>query len=124
MLTTPNVGFVISRLAHLLGHFTDFTDMQFPTLHVRFWTYNSLERLLDLTGFEVVSREGCLKSLEYRFRVISPLLRLLARVRPQLFSIGIIVVARAVSQPQRTRLEWVIPEGGTMDRLTTFWRQS
>jgi ubiquinone/menaquinone biosynthesis C-methylase UbiE len=124
-ITTPNIAFVISRLALLLGHYTDTWEIAIPSPHLRYYTFNSLGKLLIQAGFETV-RIGGYPIEDWRQRKAELwryFLWLLAKLRPQLFAREIVLLERKRQEPEQKY--WQSPPVGSIKgfkRLKNLWR--
>ena len=83
ILTTPNIAYILRRIALLFGKFpenvswarTHNTD---EWEHIRFFTLSSLENILDISGFEIIKCDGIGR---------------LSKIHLTLFSIGFVIKA-------------------------------
>jgi len=127
-VSTPNVAFLPCRLALLLGHFTDLRNYN-PglTIHLRFYTFNTLGRLLNSCGFDIVEK-GYYPCNPREFRLkqwYKPASWLLARLMPSLFAQDIVLLVQKKEQPAERRLSY--PPGeqlGLLERLKRSYRSS
>ncbi|MBA7651029.1 Ubiquinone biosynthesis O-methyltransferase [subsurface metagenome] len=124
-ITTPNIAFVISRLALLLGHHTDTWEIAIPPPHLRYYTFNSLGKLLKQAGFGTV-RIGGYPIEDWKQRKAELwryFLWFLARLRPQLFAREIVLLAQKKRKPEQK--QWQSPPVGSIkgfNRLKNLWR--
>ena len=92
MISVPNVAFISVRLSMLLGRF-EYQDLGgiMDRDHLRFFTIESMTRMLAECGIETHGRRGY-SLVRNRYA----LLRLLARIWPRLFAIQFLVTAAPV----------------------------
>jgi glycosyltransferase involved in cell wall biosynthesis len=100
VLSTGNIGFLLTRLLLLAGQFNYGKRGILDLTHTRLFTLATLRRLLDGAGFDVAHARGVpapfLLALGDKKvgRVLARLNASLIRVRKQLFSYQLVVVAR------------------------------
>ncbi|MBK9281119.1 MAG: glycosyltransferase [Candidatus Obscuribacter sp.] len=58
VISTGNIGFIIPRLMHLFGQFNYGKKGILDLTHTRLFTFDSLRRLLEESGFVVLSEKG------------------------------------------------------------------
>jgi len=58
VLTTPNIGFFVTRFMLFLGHFNYGRKGILDRTHTRLFTFNSLRELLDQAGYKVTEVRG------------------------------------------------------------------
>ena len=121
----PNESFFVNRLALMLGHHTDTFEIATPSLHLRYFTFNSFRRLLERTGFAVdriggypIGDKRGWQAALWRYP-----LWLLAKIRPQLFAREIVLTARKYKETEER--SWHHPPAGSIrgwQRLHNLWR--
>jgi glycosyltransferase involved in cell wall biosynthesis len=100
VLSTGNIGFVLTRLLLLAGQFNYGKRGILDLTHTRLFTYAALRRLLDGAGFEVVSARGAPAPFGFALghkrvgRALARVNHALIQLRKQLFSYQLFVVAR------------------------------
>ena len=100
VLSTGNVAFALTRLLLLAGQFNYGKRGILDLTHTRLFTFATLRRLLDSAGFRIVEQRGVPAPFRLALddvpsaRALSRLNSALVRIRPQLFSYQIFVVAR------------------------------
>jgi glycosyltransferase involved in cell wall biosynthesis len=100
ILSTPNVGFFVTRFLLLIGQFNYGRQGILDRTHTRLFTYRSLRDLLEQSGFEVIEMRGIPapypKALgdNAASRVLLWLNTLLIRMRKQLFAYQTFVRAK------------------------------
>jgi len=58
VLTTANIGFIVTRLMLLLGHFNYGRKGILDRTHTRLFTFESLRELFEQTGFKIEQMRG------------------------------------------------------------------
>ena len=106
-ITCPNIGFLLCRIFLAFGHFTDLRDIDQPPLHLRFFTYKTMELMLARTGFRIRSVGGFPMSKKDNKISLSYVLSVLSKVAPSMFGPSIVLVAEKIGPPSVT--EWVAP---------------
>ncbi len=92
IITTGNIGFIITRLGLLLGQFNYGKRGILDKDHRRMFTYGSMRRLLDSTGYKIIEIKGIPAPFPLVFKnlIISRLLlninQLLIKIWPGLFA--------------------------------------
>jgi glycosyltransferase involved in cell wall biosynthesis/2-polyprenyl-3-methyl-5-hydroxy-6-metoxy-1,4-benzoquinol methylase len=100
VLSTGNIGFVLTRLLLLAGQFNYGKRGILDLTHTRLFTYAALRRLLDGAGFGVVAARGAPAPFSLALgdtragRALARVNHGLLRVRKQLFSYQFFVVAQ------------------------------
>jgi glycosyltransferase involved in cell wall biosynthesis len=100
VITTANVGFIMTRLSLLLGLFNYGRRGILDLEHLRLFTFRSLLRTLRLAGFDPIRVEGIPAPFPLAFginafsRVLLWLNRLLIRISRSLFAYQVAVIAR------------------------------
>jgi hypothetical protein len=100
VMSTGNIGFVIPRFMLLLGQFNYGKRGILDVTHTRLFTFRSLRRLLEESGFEVVSERGIpapVPMVVRDDRIAGSLMRfnrLLIRLSRNLFSYQVLAIAR------------------------------
>lgn len=100
IITTANVGFIMTRLSLLLGLFNYGRRGILDLEHLRLFTFRSLQRTLRLAGFDVIGVEGIPAPFPLAFgmnafsRALLWINRLLIRISRSFFSYQIAVIAR------------------------------
>jgi glycosyltransferase involved in cell wall biosynthesis len=103
IISTGNIGFVVTRLMLLLGHFNYNKRGILDLTHTRLFTFSSMRRLLEESGFIVEKVKGIPAPvplvLKSRFwnRLLMGLQTWLIRVSRGLFSYQIYMVARPLA---------------------------
>jgi hypothetical protein len=100
VLSTGNIGFVLTRLLLLAGQFNYGKRGILDLTHTRLFTYAALRRVLDGAGFDVVSVRGAPAPFSLALgdtktgRALAAANHALVHVRKQLFSYQLFVVAQ------------------------------
>lgn len=100
VLSTGNIAFLLTRMLLLAGQFNYGKRGILDLTHTRLFTYAALRRLLDGAGFEVVEARGVPAPFRLALgnttsgRVLARANRALIRLRKQLFSYQLFVLAR------------------------------
>jgi glycosyltransferase involved in cell wall biosynthesis len=100
VISTGNVGFIVPRFMLLVGHFNYGKRGILDLTHTRLFTFRSLRRLLEESGFELVSERGIPAPIPLVARddhlagTLMRLNRLLIRLSRTLFSYQIFAVVR------------------------------
>ena len=100
VLSTGNIGFVLTRLLLLAGQFNYGKRGILDLTHTRLFTYAALRRLLDGAGFDVIVARGAPAPFGFALghkrvgRALARANHALIRLRKQLFSYQLFVVAR------------------------------
>jgi 2-polyprenyl-3-methyl-5-hydroxy-6-metoxy-1,4-benzoquinol methylase len=100
VLSTGNIGFVLTRLLLLAGQFNYGKRGILDLTHTRLFTYAALRRLLDGAGFDLVSARGAPAPFSLALgdtksgRALARVNHALVGVRKQLFSYQFFVVAQ------------------------------
>ena len=100
VLSTGNIGFVLTRLLLLAGQFNYGKRGILDLTHTRLFTYAALRRVLDGAGFDLVSVRGAPAPFSLALgetrtgRALAIANHALVNVRKQLFSYQFFVVAR------------------------------
>jgi 2-polyprenyl-3-methyl-5-hydroxy-6-metoxy-1,4-benzoquinol methylase len=117
IVSTGNIGFVVTRLTLLLGQFNYGKRGILDLTHCRLFTFASLRRLFEQNGFRVLESRGV--SAPYPLavggrlgRLLLGINQLLIRVSKRVFSYQIFIVA----QPRPT-LEYLLEKAETQSAL-------
>jgi 2-polyprenyl-3-methyl-5-hydroxy-6-metoxy-1,4-benzoquinol methylase len=101
ILTTANIGFIITRLMLMVGRFEYGKRGILDLTHARLFTFATMRRALRAAGFDLIASEGVGMPLPLIVG-LSPISRLmmrinqcLARMRPTLFGFQILLRAKA-----------------------------
>jgi glycosyltransferase involved in cell wall biosynthesis len=100
LLSTGNIGFVLTRMLLLAGQFNYGKRGILDLTHTRLFTYAALRRVLDGAGFNLVSVRGAPAPFSLALgdtksgRALARVNHALVRVRKQLFSYQFFVVAQ------------------------------
>ncbi len=100
ILTTGNVGFIVTRLSLLLGRFEYGRRGILDLTHKRLFTFATFRRAISSAGFAVERREGIVAPLPFVFgesrlsRVLMKIAKALVSVRPSVFGFQLLLVAR------------------------------
>jgi 2-polyprenyl-3-methyl-5-hydroxy-6-metoxy-1,4-benzoquinol methylase len=94
LVSLPNIAFVGNRLSHLLGHW-DYRDYGIlDRTHLRFFTKQTMIKLVEGVDLSVTRLEGYVGLHKYPWIIREPF-RLLGRLWPSMFAIQIVLSARA-----------------------------
>jgi glycosyltransferase involved in cell wall biosynthesis len=102
IITTPNIAFFVQRIMLLSGQFNYGKRGTLDLTHTRLFTFTSLRRLLDSTGFNIIEVKGIPAPFplavgdNWLGHALLKLNLLLIRLSKSLFSYQIAVVARPV----------------------------
>lgn len=124
-ITCPNVGFFLSRIFFLAGHFTDLRDVAQPPLHLRFFTKRTLSNLLERTGFKIVKVAGFPTNANRLKKPVHGMLWALAKIRPSLFAPSLVLIAKKVGEPKE--YEWNPPPHTSLTGLkwiSRLWKST
>jgi len=131
IISTPNIGFLPNRVFLMAGHFTDFADTNFPQMHLRFFTFNVLSKYLSLAGFKVTKRIPVIKVMEKWPFPINKTAKALAKLFPNLFSFGHLVICKKASLPKQKEIkstgyakEYVEGKKPIIEGLKKIWNQT
>lgn len=100
--STANIGYIITRLALLLGWFNYGKKGILDRTHHRLFTIGSFRRLLQGAGFKVVKIEGFGPPIVDSFgntwfwRVIDRICWFMAKLYPKLFAFNFLIIAKKV----------------------------
>lgn len=91
IISVPNIGWIFSRILHLLGVFADLHDYQIVPSHIRFFTISRLKKILGIMGFDNIKVFGTTD-------FVSPvpgqsILNMSAKIYPSLFASNPVFVA-------------------------------
>jgi glycosyltransferase involved in cell wall biosynthesis len=98
VITTANIGFVVTRLSLLLGRFEYGKRGILDLTHTRLFTFNTLRRAMLAAGFEIKRSEGVVVPMPFIFgnsllsRAMMAVNQALVRLRPTLFGFQILLV--------------------------------
>jgi hypothetical protein len=101
ILTTANVGFILTRMSLLFGRFEYGKRGILDITHTRLFTFNTLRRAMRAAGFEIERSEGIVVPMPFIFgrSVLSKAALVvnhtLVRLRPTLCGLEILLVAKA-----------------------------
>ncbi|MBL8837741.1 MAG: class I SAM-dependent methyltransferase [Alphaproteobacteria bacterium] len=99
LLSTGNVGFIVTRLMLLAGQFNYGRRGILDLTHTRLFTRGTLERLLRQSGFRIIAREAIPAPFPAALgdglvaRMLVAVNEMLARALPRLFAYQVMVVA-------------------------------
>ena len=101
ILTTANIGFVVTRISLLFGRFEYGKRGILDITHTRLFTFNTIRRAMRAAGFEIQRSEGVVVPLPFVFgrsallsRIALAINHVLVRLRPTLFGFQILIVAK------------------------------
>ncbi len=111
ILTTPNIGFVVTRMGLLFGQFNYGTEGILDLTHKRLFTFGSIRRLLEQEGYRVLKVKGIPppfpKALGDNLisRIMMSVSTFLVRLWPTMFSYQIYVEAEPLATVDRLLAE-------------------
>ena len=100
ILTTANIGFMVTRMSLLFGRFEYGKRGILDITHTRLFTFNTMRRAMRAAGFEIQRSEGVVVPLPFIFgnsalsRIALAINHFLVRLRPTLFGFQILIVAK------------------------------
>jgi hypothetical protein len=109
ILSTGNVGFVLTRLMLLLGYFNYGTRGILDLTHTRLFTFSSFRQLLEQAGFQIEEVRGIPAPFplavgdNWLGTLLLAINRILIRVSRSLFSYQIFMVVRPLPT-----LDWLL----------------
>jgi glycosyltransferase involved in cell wall biosynthesis len=118
IITTPNIGFFVTRFGLLLGSFNYGRRGILDLTHTRIFTFASLRNLLEESGFQVKKLRGIPAPFPEAFgegflsRSSLSLNRFLLKLLPRVFSYQVLVEAR-IAPNVPTLLEATLGRGGS-----------
>jgi len=100
ILTTANIGFIVTRMSLLFGRFEYGKRGILDITHTRLFTFNTMRRAMRAAGFEIERTEGVVVPLPFIFgrsaasRIALAVNHALVRLRPTLFGFQMLIVAK------------------------------
>jgi len=113
ILTTPNIGFVVTRLGLLFGQFNYGIEGVLDLTHKRLFTFMSVRRLLEQEGYRILKVRGIPPPIPKALgdnilsRFLMLVSTLLAYIRPTLFAYQIYIEAQPLPPVDRLLAETV-----------------
>ena len=107
ILTTPNIGFMITRVGLLLGEFNYGIEGILDLTHKRLFTFRSIRRLLEQEGYRLLKVEGIPppfpKALGDNFlsRILMAVSQVLVKFWPAMFAYQIYIEAKPLAPVDR-----------------------
>ena len=93
ILTTANIGFIVTRMSLLFGRFEYGKRGILDITHTRLFTFNTMRRAMRAAGFEIQRSEGVVVPLPFIFgrsalfsRIALAINHVLVRLRPDRYS--------------------------------------